>query len=104
MSWMHQSGLACLAFAAVIGAGCDNSSPPLNCPAAHPTFDLTIAAADGVLPPDTQVRVWYGGSTVETFDLSNPMMGMSVFCHAVSGDAGAPGDEGEAGDAGAASD
>lgn len=71
------------------GAGCaSDTSPPAPCSdKPHATFHLEIAADDGPLPPDTHLRVSYGGSAVESFDLAAPHMGSSIFCTADYADA-----------------
>lgn len=74
----------------VAPAACTDDTPgPSTCTSAlHPTFHVTLTAVDGAVPPDTVLRVTYGGSAMESYDLADGHDGPSLFCARVIDDAG----------------
>lgn len=82
-SFAAVAALACLA-----GGGCSGGETVERCTGTGPTFHLVVSSPDGPLPPDTTIRVRYGGG-VETFALADPgRPGDAVLCRATGpGDA-----------------
>lgn len=104
-----------LLFASVLFA-CGPDAEPQNCSGtAQPDFDVLITTPYGPLPPDTVLRLHYGGRAAddpEELDLANPKTPEALFCYVADrtgrypkGEAplgsSAPGVDGAAGAAGA---
>jgi hypothetical protein len=79
---MLRSSIVAAVAVVLLSAGCSSSDPGPNCPAAGPTFRVTLTAMPGPLPPDTRLEVKYGAG-VEQYPGN---AGKSVFCHDVPGD------------------
>lgn len=64
---------------------CGPDAQPQNCVGtAQPDFDVLITAEYGPLPPDTVLRLHYGGRAAddpEELDLANPKTPEALFCY-----------------------
>jgi hypothetical protein len=70
-------------------AGCGPDRRPDECIAGHPNFVLLITAPTGkALSADLTVMLHYGGSGVETFELSQTTTQRVLFCRASTLDGG----------------
>lgn len=77
------------------GSACTNSPPSgPNCPGPRAAFHVTITAKNGPLPPDTVVKVEYGGGSEEYSLASPPPQPEVVFCDPIDADAGTGANDG----------
>jgi hypothetical protein len=63
------TALALAAFA-LVAASCTTPSDGVSCPRREAAFRLELTAPGAAVPPDTTIRVDYGGSEAETFSLT----------------------------------
>ena len=66
---------------------CGPGSDKRQCPGPHPDFNVTLRLSNRPLPPDTVVRVTYGGSGMEAYTLAAPGANHEVvFCSVADAD------------------
>jgi hypothetical protein len=94
--------------AGLLVPSCGPGQDHRRCSGPHPDFVVLIKLSDRPLPPDTVVKVLYGGSGTETYDLASPNRDPEVLfcapagadCSALPDGASAVGAAGAAGSAG----
>ena len=65
-------------------SGCGPDKP--RCSGPHPDFNVLVTFGNRPLPADTIVRVTYGGSGIEEYNLAAPGNQEVVFCQVVDTD------------------